>query len=340
MRSKRAPPSARPNGSTVATRPLPIALLGSGAFAIPSFEAILSRRAALGIEVALVVSQPDRPAGRGRECHLTPVSEWASARGVELCRAENVNEGAVRRRFDEVGIRHAVVIAFGQKLLPPLLEGVCSINLHGSLLPRWRGAAPIQRSLIAGDAQVGVSVIEVTARMDAGAILARAATPARDGETAGELHDRLAALGVEPLLSVVGTFASGGARVGTGTVQDESLASRARKLSRDEAWVSFSARAAAVASRINGLSPWPGVDASIDGNPLKLLRARVAATSGVFEDPGRVLDDGTVACAQGSVELLEVQVPGGRACSFEAFRHGRALQRGATISSPRAPAQS
>jgi len=318
----------------------PCVLMGSGAFALPSFTALVARGSSIGIAPALIVSQPDRPAGRGRETQPTPVSAWAVASGLELIRVDDVNDGRVRGRIDELGIRTAIVIAFGQKLSPSLLDGLNAVNLHGSLLPRWRGAAPIQRSLMAGDSEVGISVIEVTDRMDAGRVLARAATRVDDGETSGELHDRLAMLGVEPLIRVVGTVAACAALSAVaGDPQDELLATRARKLGRADAWVDFRESAAKVAARINGLSPWPGVDAIIEGTPLRVLRARVASSAGVGAVAGCVMADGAVACGEGAVQLLSVQAPGGRPCAFDAYRHGRRLTVGARVCSPLAPGE-
>ncbi len=310
-----------------------IALLGSGAFAIPSFEAIVQRAPSWPARVALVVSQPDRPAGRGREPQPTPVSAWAQGRGLELWRTEDVNEGAVRRRLDEHGVRFLVVIAFGQKLSSGLLEGIDAVNLHGSILPRWRGAAPIQRSLMEADSQVGVSVIAVTEKMDAGRVFAKAVTEPGPDETAGELHDRLAAIGVEPLLSTASGALQRGLSNLASEAQDESLVTRARKLSREDAFVDFAKPSRLVAARINGLSPWPAVDAVVDAHPIKILKARevVGECGGAL--PGTVLAQGRVACAEGSIELLLVQAPGGRPCSFESFLNGRRCGAGATLRS-------
>ncbi len=323
-------------------------LLGSGAFSVPSFEAIRARADALRVEIRMVVSQPDRPAGRGRLEQPTPVSEWALSHSLPLIRPANVNGTEPLETIQETKSALFVVVAFGQKLSLELLRGVVAINLHGSLLPAWRGAAPIQRSLMAGDARVGVSVIEVGERMDAGGVFAMAETPRIDGETAGELHDRLAVLGVDALMKVVAQCLAGTARA---RAQDESLATRARKLSRADAWVDFTRTADEVSSRINGLSPWPGVDATIAGHAVAILRARVggqagganhgaanAALAGEVHAAGEILIDGTVACGTGSVELLEVQAPGSRAVALAAFLNGRRLGAGARIESSPKPA--
>ncbi len=308
-----------------------VVLYGSGAFAVPSFEALATRQTELGIEIRLVVSQPDRPAGRGRREQPTAVTAWALHQGLPLIRPESVNDHEPIGRVRSTHAPIAVVVAFGQKLSNELLEGVRAVNLHGSLLPAWRGAAPIQRSLMAGDARVGVSVIEVAAAMDAGGVYAAAETEPLPGETAGELHDRLARLGVEPLVRVVALMKSGGA---VAQPQDASKATRARKLSRADSWVDFGQSAEAVAARINGLSPWPATEATISGNPVRILRARVSsnrllASGSVAE----VMPDGSVSCGTGAVELLEVQSPGGRPLALAAFLNGRRLSAGVRVES-------
>ncbi len=325
--------------ASVPTAPLPqVVFLGSGAFGLPVLEALHAAGA-----VALVVSQPDRPAGRGGAPTPTPVSAWAAARSVPLVRPEDCNEPAAREEIRRAAIRAArerpgqpgpvlVVIAYGQKMGPELLEGMFAINLHGSLLPRWRGAAPYQRALMEGDTTAGVTVIGVAERMDAGAMFARAALEIGGEMTAGDLHDALAALGPDTVLGVLRAWrAQGGALAGE--AQDERLATRARKLARADAWVDFARPADAVRARINGLSPWPGCGVTVDGHALKVLRARVAAPGVARADvpPGALLAGGAVACGEGAVELLEVQPPGGRAMTFAAWRVGRRLAADARV---------
>ncbi len=271
-----------------------IAFLGSGAFGIPSLESI-----ARTWGISLVVSQPDRPAGRGKVEAPTPIAAWAMARGVGLVRTTDVNGADVLARLEAADVDAVVIIAFGQKLGESVLAGRFAVNLHGSLLPRWRGAAPIQRAVMAGDAEVGASVISIAPTMDAGVVFDEVRTVVGERETAGELHDRLSELGVEPLRRVLVRWADG--EVPVGRLQDESQATRARKLSRADAWVDFREPARLVAARINGLSPWPGVDAVVEGKLVKLLRAR--------------------ACGD-RLELLEVQPAGGRVMSWSDFLRG------------------
>ncbi len=238
-----------------------IVFRGSGAFGIPALEALRASRH----KIVQVISQPDRPAGRGKHLTPTPVSQWAAEHGLPLARTEDANEAEtlelLRSRRD-AGAQCLVVIAFGQKLSDELLaifpRG--GINLHSSLLPKYRGAAPINWAVINGDAQAGVCVIEVTRVMDAGDILATAAAPVGESETAGELHDRLALLG-SPLLPRVLEAMESGTLVRA--AQDRLLATRAPKLSREMAWVDFTESAARVSARIRGMSPWPGVQVEL-----------------------------------------------------------------------------
>ena len=330
------------------SEPVPIVLLGSGAFAVAPFAALRTAAPELGLHVACVVSQPDRKAGRGQTLAPTPVSAWALANALPLERTDDASSGASLARIRGTGAALLVVVAFGQRLGRELLDVVAAVNVHGSLLPAWRGAAPIQRSLMAGDARVGVTVIGLADRIDAGAVFAEASTEPREGETAGDLHDRLSVLGCAPLLDTVRRWrAAFDAHSSTprhqraaraleslgGVQQDERFVTRAAKLSRADAWVDFAADAKAVCARINGLSPWPGVDAVVGQHALRILRARTAVGGSAQGVPtGEITSDGHVGCGQGTVELLDVQPPGGSVMSWDAFRRGRQIAAGAVVS--------
>ena len=305
-------------------QPLRVVFLGSGAFGLPTLDALFARH-----EVPLVVSQPDRPAGRGRRTTPTPIAAAVRERdaGPEVLAVESVNEPGIRAAIAEARPDALVVIAFGQKIGPELLADHFAINLHGSILPRWRGAAPINRAMMAGDSEAGVSVIALADRMDAGAVYATAATPIDPRETAGELHDRLAELGVETVMRVLGDHALGRA---TPELQDEALACHAAKLSRRDGTVEFDQPADRVRARINGLSPWPGCDALLDGKPIRLRRAAPgeAEVDGVV---GSVRPDGHVRCGEGSIRLIDVQPPGKGTMSWDAFVRGRGIEANASL---------
>ncbi|MFM7481380.1 MAG: methionyl-tRNA formyltransferase [Planctomycetota bacterium] len=333
---------------------VPVVLLGSGTFAVAPFAALRTAAPELGLHVACVVSQPDRKAGRGQALAPTAVSVWALANGLPLERTDDASAGASLARIRSTGAALFVVVAFGQRLGRELLDGVAAVNLHGSLLPAWRGAEPIQRSRMAGDARVGVTVIGLADRIDAGAVFAEASTEPHDAETAGELHDRLSVLGCTPLLDTVRRWRAAFEAHSTtplrqratraldslgGVQQDERLVTRAAKLSRADAWADFTADARAVSARINGLSPWPGVDAAVGRHAVRILRARAVADGGAPSAPaGEITATGLVWCGRGAVELLDVQPPGGSVMSWDAFRRGRQIAAGAVVSCPGARA--
>jgi len=328
--------------SGIVQEPFRAALLGGGSFGLPTFRRIRAGEVP-GLEVGIVVSAPDRPSGRGLRTTATPVSQWARDAGLPLWCTADVNDHESRARIAEAGVQVLVIVSFGQKVGEALLADVAAFNLHGSLLPAWRGAAPVQRALMAGEREAGVSVIGIAQRMDAGPVFATASTEVGDTENAGELHDRLALLGADPMLGVLralverlrsmpGATGAQAMRSLPMSVQDESRATRARKLSRADAFIDLTRPADLVRARINGLAPWPGCDATIivpgaAAIPVKVLRARVVGDGPPHADAevGRVTGDGVVKCGSGSVEVLEAQVPGAKAMSLAALLRGRRL---------------
>jgi methionyl-tRNA formyltransferase len=297
-----------------------IVFLGSGAFGLPTLRRLVAEHT-----VSLVVTQPDRSAGRGRKLTPTAVALFAAEHGVETIRTPDINDEQTADRIRAAGGDALVVIAFGQKIAPVVLDEAFAINLHASLLPKYRGAAPINWAVINGEAETGVSVITITQRMDAGDVLAQRSTPIDPMETAEELSDRLAALGPEIIMETLDHHMAGRLRPAP---QDDRLATRAPKLSKADGTVRFDQPPTAVQHRVHGLTPWPGCAVLIGGERLKLLRVETTATGEVTANPGLVLEDGTIACAGGSVRLLEVQPPGGKPMSFEAFRRGRDVPPG------------
>lgn len=303
-----------------------IVFFGSGEFGLPTLRALRERH-----EVMAVVSQPDRPAGRGSKLTPTPIAAYAleSMAGVPLVREEDVNVASVRERIRGFACDAWVVIAFGQKLSNELLADRFAINLHGSLLPRWRGAAPINWAILAGDAEAGNSVITLAERMDAGLVLGQTKRIVTPELTAGELHDALSTDGPGAVLKVLGERAAGAER---GLAQDPALVTKARKLSRADGWVDFAQSAEECRRKINGLSPWPGVSVKLRGEALKLARAtRGQGTSSGA--PGSVVDpdQGLVATASGLLKLLEVQPPGKRVMSWAEFSRGHRVKPGEVL---------
>lgn len=317
-----------------------VVFLGSGAFGLRTLEAIAASH-----EVPLVVSQPDRPAGRGRRETPTPIAarvlsdQEAGIGGLAtttLHRTDAINGSEALAAIEVARPDALVVIAFGQKLGTELLADRFAINLHASLLPRWRGAAPINRAMMAGDPVSGISVISLASRMDAGEVHALRETPIDPTETAGELHDRLAALGPEAVLEVLDRLADG--RIES-VAQDESLVTQAAKLGRKDATVDFSVPASTVRAMAHGLVPWPGCEVSVsvpegESGPerLRIHRLMVDSHDVISDRPvGSVDEDGLVACGRGLVRLLEVQIAGGRVLEWQDFHRGRPLPEGTVL---------
>jgi len=307
------------------TNRLSIIFAGSGEFGLPTLRALLGA----GHEVVTVVSQPDRPAGRGRGLLATPVVGEAVTLGLPLVRTADVNREPSLPEADVM-----VVIAFGQKIADAVVRHprVGSINLHASRLPHYRGAAPINWAIINGDKTSGNSVIRLAQKMDAGAVLAQSEVPIGELETAGELHDRLAMDGAGLVLQVLEDLAAGRA---VEREQDHAAATMAPKLTRDSAKLDWAHSAAELACRVRGLFPWPGCRVKVcdaAGTPLeelRLVRAR-SATSDETErwSPGEVMSDGTVATGSGALQIVECQPDGGRPMPLADYRRGHRWHAG------------
>lgn len=310
-----------------------VVFFGSGAFGLPTLKRLAARGSVVG-----VVTQPDRPAGRGGKTTPTPIGAWAAENlpDAPLLKPDRVADAPVIEEIRRVaaigtGTENAclVVIAFGQKMPPALLDGVFAINLHASLLPRWRGAAPINAAILAGDAVTGNSVITLADRMDAGLILGQT-TRAIDPEiTAGELHDLLATDGPDLVDRVLGEWRAGTLNP---VEQDGSLVTKAGKLQREDGWVDFAAGAEACRRRVHGLAPWPGVTVRFRGEDLKLTRVRTESSkASEAVAPGMIVDAraGVVACGEGPrLLVVEVQPSGKKAMSWTDFANGRRVKDG------------
>jgi methionyl-tRNA formyltransferase len=301
---------------------------GSGEFGLPTLNHLTDHH-----ELIAVVTQPDRPAGRKRRLTPTPVAQWADRHGIETWKCDDVNDSRFVEKVRAASPDASVVIAFGQKLSPPLIEamGELAVNLHGSLLPKYRGAAPIQWAMIEGETETGVSVISLAQRMDAGKVYATASTPIDPEETAGELHDRLAELGPAAVKRVLSDLEAGTL---SPQEQDDSLASRAPKLSKADGTVDFDRDAEAVRRRVHALTPWPACRVALrpaDADeplpePLTLCRVRVAPGASEGVEPGTVMDELRVATATPgrAIELMTVQPAGGKAMSAADYARGHA----------------
>jgi methionyl-tRNA formyltransferase len=310
-------------------RKLDLVFFGAGAFGLPTLAHLNSTHT-----IRAVVTQPDRPAGRGGKLTPTPIAEWAVAHAshIPMLKPENVNEPSVLEQVRQFAADAWVIIAFGQKLSPPLLADRFAINLHGSILPRWRGAAPVNWAILAGDPVAGNSVITLADRMDAGLILGTSSRPLMPELTAGELHDLLSADGPALVAEVLNQHATGTLKPQT---QDESAVTKARKLSRADGWIDFQKTATDCRNWVHGLTPWPGVKVRLGNDELKVLRCQVGA-DGHSVDPGTLLDTATglVACGKATaLHLREVQPAGKKPMPWSAYANGRSLDPGMMITS-------
>ncbi|MHB1766642.1 MAG: methionyl-tRNA formyltransferase [Phycisphaerae bacterium] len=316
-----------------------ILFLGSGAFGLPTLKTLIQA----GHDLAMVVTQPDKPAGRGRHSTPTPIAAYAAEIGLPVLKTANLNGLEVIAGLQPLTPEILVVIAFGQKIADNVLRLASQggINLHASLLPAFRGAAPIQRAILSGDHTTGVSVIRVTNIMDGGEILGQIPTPIGDSETAGELHDRLAELGAPLMQQVIEQVQSESVRA---AIQDSTRISQAPKLSKDLAHVDFSQSARLVSCRIRGLSPWPGclADLLTPGGDIRakvtLLKCREVPMADHCGEPGDVLPELHIACGTGAIEILTLQPIGKRAMNMRSLANGYGVKPGwRLLSHPQQP---
>ena len=299
----------------------------------PEFAAAALRTLiAAGHDIPLVLTQPDRPAGRGMKPRMSAVKEVAMAHGLTVAQPENLKTDEARRPIAAANADVMVVAAYGLILPQAVLDmpRLGCVNIHASLLPRWRGAAPIHRAIEAGDAETGITLMQMDKGLDTGAMLTRARLPIQDTDTTGSLHDKLAYLGAREIVALLPRLAAGEI---TAEAQDHAQATYAAKIGKDEARLDWSLPAAVLDRRIRAFNPFPGAAAWLEGEPLKLWQARPVAGSGA---PGTVLavgkDTFTVACGEGALAVGEVQKAGGKRQPVSAFLAGHPLAAGIQLS--------
>ncbi len=300
---------------------LRILFMGTSDFSVPAFKALT----ASGHEVVLVVTQPDRPAGRGLELKESPLKKAAIELGIEVFQPEKIKTAGALEKLHSLDVDVTVVAAYGQILPKDVLDvpKLACLNIHGSILPKWRGAAPIHYSVMAGEKETGVTIMYMNEKMDEGDILLVKKTPIGPEETTGEVHDRLAQLGSEGLLEALELLKKGKApRI----PQDASQATYAPSLKREQCFIRWDKPAEEIANHIRGLNPWPVAETRWKEMNLKVFSARVAADSRSGK-PGEVLlvDKAgiSVGAGQGALILKEVQPPGKRKMSAFDFTLGQ-----------------
>ena len=305
-----------------------LAFMGTPDFAVPALNAL----ADAGHALACVYTQPPRRAGRGKLRRPSPVHAAAAALGIPVITPESFRDPAVVADFAALEVDAAVVVAYGLILPEGALDAprLGCLNLHASLLPRWRGAAPIQRAIMAGDSATGVCVMQMEAGLDTGPVLARKTTPIGPEDTARTLHDRLAGIGAALMVETLAALAAGAV---SATPQPAAGVTIAAKIGKAEARVDWTRSAAELGAHIRGLSPFPGAWCEIGGERVKLLMARPedggGAPGGVS---GEVLDDRLlVACGAGALRLVTLQRSGKGAMDAGAFLQGFPVPRGAQL---------
>ena len=303
-----------------------VIFMGTPDFAVPTLDALVQA----GHDIVLVVAQPDRPAGRGKKMRAPPVADRAKELNLPLFQPKAMRSGPFPEKFCDLQADVAVVIAYGRILPQRLLDAPkhgC-VNVHASLLPRWRGAAPIQAALLAGDATTGVCTQRMEADLDTGPLYVCTETPIRAEETAGELHDRLMVLSAACAVETLQGLAQ---RVPT--PQSQEGITYVSKIDRSMGKIDFTQTAVDLDRRVRAMSPWPGGWLPWNKGPLKLKQVRLADGQGT---PGQLLSTSplVVACGTGALELVTVQAPGKRPIDGTSFANGARLTAGDLLSWP------
>jgi methionyl-tRNA formyltransferase len=300
---------------------------GTPEFAAQELQALIDA----GHDIALVLTQPDRPAGRGLKPSPSAVKRFALARGIPVEQPQTLKTEVSRHSLRICGARAMIVAAYGLILPSEVLKIFphgC-INIHASLLPRWRGAAPIQRAILAGDNQTGISIMQMDAGLDTGPVLLQRVTPIAADDTAGRLHDRLAELGGRAIVEALADLERGPL---TAMLQEERLATYAAKIEKSEAKIDWSRDAGAIDRQIRAFDPFPGASTAIEGVAHKFWHAEIHGSSG---EAGTVLSAGpegvVVGCGEGSVRITQLQASGGKRMSAEAYLRGRSLPVGTRL---------
>jgi methionyl-tRNA formyltransferase len=304
--------------------PFRLAFMGSPTFALPTLAALIDA----GHDVACVYSQPPRPAGRGKKERQTPVHEFAAARGIEARTPKSLKKPEEQAAFAALNLDLAIVVAYGLILPKAILDAPKhgALNLHGSLLPRWRGAAPIQRAIMAGDAITGVQVMRMEEGLDTGAILSSVETPIQFDDTTETLHDRLSAIGATLMRDTLQKLERGET---IETPQAEAGVTYAHKITPTETRIDWTRPAREIDCMIRGLAPAPGAWCEVEGVRVKALLSRLGQGAGA---PGEVLDDNLlIACGEGAVRLLTVQREGRGPLAAEDFLRGQPVPTGARL---------
>ncbi len=306
--------------------PLKIIFAGTPDFAVPALAALIEA----GYDVKLVLTQPDRPSGRGMKLKASPVKELATQHQIEVFQPETLKDVDVQSHIADVNADVMIVAAYGLIIPTNVLEmpRFGCYNIHASLLPRWRGAAPIHRSLLAGDAETGVTIMEVVPALDAGAMVSKGVLAIGERDTTQSLHDELAKMGADLMVDAMRQLAESGGL--SSFQQDDSLVTYAAKLQKAEASIDWSNSADLISRQVRAFNPFPVAHAMLNGEVCRIWMA-TSASDFVNEKPGIVLEVGSaikVACGSGVLTIEELQLPGGKRLKAKDFVVGHDLKVG------------
>jgi len=307
-----------------------IAFAGTPEFAADALRALHTA----GHEIAIALTQPDRPAGRGMKLMPSPVKQSANDYGIPVYQPVSLKTAESLAPLQGANIEAMVVVAYGLILPPAVLSlpTLGCLNIHASLLPRWRGAAPIQRAILAGDAETGVCIMQMDAGLDTGPVLLRRAIPIAATDTADTLHDKLKVLGAA---LIVETLAALPTQNITALSQPATGVTYAEKLKKEEAEIDWSKSAIEIERKIRAFNPFPIAQTHWNGTPLRIWRAEVVMNESGFQSPGCVMhsdaDGIVVACGEGALRISELQKAGGKRLNAEAFLAGNKIVRAAML---------
>ena len=320
-----------------------IIFAGTPDFAAVSLRALIDAQPSSDHELVAVYTQPDRKAGRGRKLRPSPVKQLAQQHGIPVHQPASLKDADAQQQLAALQPDLMIVVAYGLILPQSVLDTPAHgcINVHASLLPRWRGAAPIQRAILAGDSDSGVCLMQMEADLDTGPVLREVRTPIGDKETGSSLHDRLASMGADALLNTIADIAAGDI---TATPQDDSLSSYASKLSKQEAWLDWSRPAIELDRQVRAFNPWPVAQTRHQQQDQSQRTIRVwqasAQAAASNSAPGTVLalsgDGLTVACGEGVLNIQRLQLPGGKPLALRDWLNAgkREIEVGERLSGP------
>ncbi|MBA3695893.1 MAG: methionyl-tRNA formyltransferase [Methylotenera sp.] len=305
-----------------------IIFAGTPEFAVPALAALINARH----EVVIVLTQPDRPAGRGMRVKASPVKVLAAQHQLDVFQPETLKDAAVQAHIASVKADVMIVAAYGL-IIPTAVLNMPRLgcyNIHASLLPRWRGAAPIHRSILAGDHETGVTIMEVVPALDAGAMVNKGALPITEADTTQTLHDALSHLGSELMVQAMVTLETTGKL--TAIPQDESLVTYAHKLEKSEAAIDWQKTAGQISRQVRAFNPFPVAQSLLKGEVCRIWMAHAIIGSAQPGEVVSVQDDISVGCGEGLLRITELQAPGGKRLNAQAFIQGHHLKVGDNFS--------